>query len=321
MLKIEQYKTKYLEDIAKIFVNSYKHQRQIYQELPLKYSNLNNIAKMLDSLLEKNPGVVALNNNKIAGYMSGKTDIDSFKGSLKGVYTPEWAHGTINTPDKEEIYYKLYKHLAREWVSDKNYTHVTTYFSNDDVLKELYYNFSFGMLVIDGLRPLSEIEVDSVKDTVIREAEDSDIEAIKYMHKGINQHLLHSPVFLYHKDSDLSESAIYNKFFGDDFKTFVAVKNDRIVSGIRCMLDKGPGCKVVVDKGTLGINFGFTDIEYRGSGVATYLLNEVLRWGASNGMLRCTVDFESQNREAYRFWLRHFKPICYTVIRKVDDRI
>jgi hypothetical protein len=31
------------------------------------------------------------------------------------------------------------------------------------------------------------------------------------------------------------------------------------------------------------------------------------------------VDFEAANVAASRFWLRHFSPVCYSLIRHVAD--
>jgi hypothetical protein len=33
------------------------------------------------------------------------------------------------------------------------------------------------------------------------------------------------------------------------------------------------------------------------------------------------VDFEPQNIPAAHFWLKHFQPVCYSLIRHVDERI
>jgi len=56
-------------------------------------------------------------------------------------------------------------------------------------------------------------------------------------------------------------------------------------------------------------------------GIATLLLNEIFKRAKKDDMTICCVDFESQNSEGRRFWLKYFSPICYTMMRKVDDRI
>jgi GNAT superfamily N-acetyltransferase len=90
---------------------------------------------------------------------------------------------------------------------------------------------------------------------------------------------------------------------------------------MKALLNDGSGCDIVQDSGTIGINFAYTNREMQGLGIASQLLKEFMKWGTGNNMKRCSVDFESQNKEGSKFWLRYFKPICYSVIRKIDDRI
>jgi hypothetical protein len=54
--------------------------------------------------------------------------------------------------------------------------------------------------------------------------------------------------------------------------------------------------------------------------LASNILGNVLNWGLKNNMKRCSVDFESANIEGRKFWLKHFNPVCYSAIRKLDDR-
>lgn len=317
MIEVKQMQMKHIEDTAKIFIKNYAAQRKKHKELPKKYGDIDVIMSMHKKIVASNPSAVAISNNKVVGYMCGYKDIQSFKGSNAGAYIPEWAHSSIDT-QKEKIYQKLYRYLAKEWVTDKCYTHAITYFGDDLTLKEFVYRFGFGMLVIDGLRPIEEINVEQLTNITIREICEEDLPDLKKLSKRLNEHLNNSPIFL---NSFSDEEKIKEKFFNGHVKAFVAEKDGKIVSCIRAMINKGPGCTIVQDIGTIGINFGYTDPDIRGTGVASHLLNKLLKWGITSDMKCCVVDFESQNIEGYNFWLRHFKPICYTAIRKVDDRI
>jgi GNAT superfamily N-acetyltransferase len=55
--------------------------------------------------------------------------------------------------------------------------------------------------------------------------------------------------------------------------------------------------------------------------VATALLDRALTWAREAGYVRCAVDFEAMNVVAARFWLRHFRPVCHTLARHLDERI
>jgi GNAT superfamily N-acetyltransferase len=65
----------------------------------------------------------------------------------------------------------------------------------------------------------------------------------------------------------------------------------------------------------------FTKASARSKGVATALLNRSLEWARSQGYERCAVDFETMNFLASRFWLKWFEPVCYSLVRCVDERL
>jgi GNAT superfamily N-acetyltransferase len=79
-------------------------------------------------------------------------------------------------------------------------------------------------------------------------------------------------------------------------------------------------CTIIRDDKTCSITGAFTSEKARGRGIATALLDRSLRWARAQAYERCAVDFEPMNPLATRFWLRHFEPVCYTLVRHVDER-
>ena len=59
----------------------------------------------------------------------------------------------------------------------------------------------------------------------------------------------------------------------------------------------------------------------RGTGIGTALLRHGFEWARSSGYTHCSVDFESANLPGSRFWLRHFEPVCHSLMRRVDPRL
>lgn len=53
----------------------------------------------------------------------------------------------------------------------------------------------------------------------------------------------------------------------------------------------------------------------------TALLQSAMNEAAINGYKRDAVFFESQNSSGRNFWLKYFNPVCFSLVRKVDDRI
>jgi hypothetical protein len=45
------------------------------------------------------------------------------------------------------------------------------------------------------------------------------------------------------------------------------------------------------------------------------MLDAAIRYYAAEGLASCAVDFEAFNPEATAFWLRHFTPVCHSLMR------
>ncbi|MFX0064514.1 MAG: GNAT family N-acetyltransferase [Candidatus Hermodarchaeota archaeon] len=316
MLEIKPFHNEYVEEAANIFTMNYKLLREEYNELSSKYENLEIIKRMLREIIKENPSAVALTKNKVVGYLTGYSKIPKLKGSASGVYIPEWAHSSVISK-KERIYSSLYKFLAKKWVHNGCYTHILTFFANDTILKELFYRLCFGLLVIDGIRSIKRLNVKEMNDITIREVTERDLPTLQRIEERLIGHLNDSPIFL---NRAVKENTI-EEFLDDDVKTLVVEKDEKIRSCMRGTLNKSDGCDILQTQGTLGINFAYTDPKDRGLGLAAILLDELIKWGSLKNMHRCTVDYEAQNLEGTYFWMKYFNPICYSVLRKIDDRI
>jgi ribosomal protein S18 acetylase RimI-like enzyme len=321
MIKIKLFKKEHVEEASKIFIKNYKKLRKKYRALPIRYEKMDMIISLLSKLIKKNPAAIAFSNNKIVGYLTGYTRIPKFKGNAFGVYIPEWAHSSMESNEKQIVYYTLYRFLADKWIGLGCRTHCISIFANDGILSKLLNNLCFGMLVIDGVKSLRTIKTEKAKGLVIRQITEKDLPEIQEIDRHFIDHLNASPVFLYRPAKKWNIENLKNEFMNDNVKTVVAVSGGKIIACARGKLNGGEGSHILRGNGTLGVDYAYTYPDKRKKGVATALLNELIKWGASNKMAYCTVDFESQNKEAVDFWLRYFRPVCFSLIRKVDERI
>ena len=117
----------------------------------------------------------------------------------------------------------------------------------------------------------------------------------------------------------MSDDDVRTAFLGEGIITIVAVKGQEIVSCIRGVTQTG-NIQIVKDVGNVAINFAYTKKACRNTGIASLLVNELCHVIKQQKFKSCTVDFEAQNVEGKYFWLKHFSPICYSMMRKVDDR-
>ena len=77
---------------------------------------------------------------------------------------------------------------------------------------------------------------------------------------------------------------------------------------------------IVQDPGTASISGAFVRAAHRRHGVAETLLSAGIAWATDEGYERIGVDFESANLLASRFWLRHFSPVTYALVRRLAGR-
>lgn len=313
-----------VDEAAQLFVDNYNLLLGHYPAIPTTLSNHNTVSGMLGKLIATNPAVVAREEKtgRLLGYMVGFSQVPHLKGSSLGAYVPEWGHAVASGEDKERLYYDLYSAIADKWVADKCLTHLITFYAHDTVLKSLLFDLSFGLLVIDALAPLNTPGTRKKASLVVREATDQDLPVIRWLDHALEDHLSTTPVFLHVGPNEATDDDLREEYLGSGVKTFLAEEGDppEVVGGIRAMLHKGPGCASLQGEGTLGINFAFTQPSVREKGVAGELLGHLMAWGREHQMRRCAVDFESQNLSAKKFWMKVFDPICYSCIRKVDER-
>lgn len=317
-MHLEQFTEKHVEEAAKLFLIDYVEIKRKYPYLPETFNKVDNICSNLSKIIAENPSIIAIESNRIVGYLTGYSNIKELKGSASGSYVPEWAH-CANHDDADRIYGKLYTEMSRIWTGNRNLTHIIS-FLTDNELAQTFNMLGFGMQVIDAVKPLDNLKRSHLRGFAIERADENHISQLREFDLLMNEHLESPPIFLKRSDEKASEEQISRDFLSDDVITLVAIKNKEIISCIRGKKNSG-NIPILDDKGTFGINFGYTRSEYRSSGIASVLLNEILNRAKDEGAGFSSVDFESQNIEGRTFWLKHFEPLVYSMMRKVDDRV
>ena len=315
---VEEFKEKYIEDAAKLFQKNYSEMKVKYKYLPEKFENIDIICTNLKNIILKNPSFVAIRSNQIIGYLTGYSNIKELKGSFSGSYIPEWGHSAIIN-GRGFIYENMYAAISRIWADNKIYTHIISFLINMGLINT-FSMLGFGMQVIDAIRSLDILESNQLPGYKTKRANENHISQLKEFHFLINKHLESPPIFLKRNTERISDKQIIKDFLTDDRITLIATKNEEIISCISGKINNG-NISILDEKGTFGINFGYTKINHRRTGIASSLLNDLLEIVKRNDTVFCSVDFESQNIEGRNFWLKYFKPIVYSMMRKIDDRI
>ena len=314
--RILSFTKKYLEDAAKLFTRRYKQMRSKSAILPSQYEKQDLILPLLRNLVDNGSGAVAMRGPRLVGFLTGQV-LPHFRGH-RAVWSPEWANAA-EVGNSKEIYQSMYKVLSSKWVADGCSNHLITLFTDDYDAIDAWFWESFAMVAVDALRDLSPIKkIES--DIEMRKAEIQDLHLLSKFYEKLSQHLLAAPTFL--KKDHEDEKEHYEKLLSDPLcpHWFAYLGKDPVAfMGLRS--DNSSDCHIVRDEKTIRIAGAFTLKDERHQGVATNLLNHAIEWAISADYIRCAVDFEPENIVARRFWLRHFQPICYILIRHIDERI
>jgi GNAT superfamily N-acetyltransferase len=142
---------------------------------------------------------------------------------------------------------------------------------------------------------------------------------VMMLSKALEHHLAAPPTFLANtqeRDQDYHEGWLRDP----DKAVWLAHRGTEAVAYMKLGPASDDASTVIYDGKTTSILGAYTKEEVRGRGIATALLNRSLEWARAAGYERCAVDFEPMNPRAARFWLRHFEPVCYTLVRTVDER-
>ncbi len=307
---------KHLEDAALLVSQRYQRLREQEPHLPHRYAEVSNLLPLLQNILKvTGTGVAAIRGSQLVGFLTG-WQMPSFRGK-RSAYSPEWANAA-DMEDSARIYEEMYSHLSAIWLADKYIAHYISLFPNDIDALRAWNWMGFGMFAIDALRGLDPIQTD-VADVRIQRAESSDIEQVIELQEALWQYMKSAPIFLI---SEKRDRAYYEEWLGNPNKVvWLAYSNDEPVAFMRLGPADEDVCTIIIDEKTTSIYAAFTKEKARSEGIATALLDHALKSARESGYERCAVPFEPMNLLGTRFWLKYFKPVCFSILRIVDDRL
>jgi GNAT superfamily N-acetyltransferase len=313
-LEIAPLQDQHLEDAAALVTARYRALREQVSSLPSRYEDVSSILPPLRDLAGQAPGVVAMRDGQLAGFLLGMV-LAEFRGK-RAVYSPEWANA-VDVEGGRKIYQEMYAHLSARWVADGCFTHLVTLLAQDREAIDAWHWLGFGLTAVDAMRDLTPAQ-GAIAKFEIRRAGLEDIEEAMTLDQALRRHLAAAPVFL--MDEHGSES--YEQWLANSANVlWLASCGGEVAGGMGLEPSNTDACYIIRDETTISITSAFTKEGERNRGIGTALLDHSLDWARSAGYKRCAVDFEPQNIPAARFWLRHFQPVCYSLIRHVDERV
>lgn len=314
MIKFENVATKYVDESVVLALREYNIEKE-----KCKYLLDKNFEKELRGIIEKlfknKYGKVAIENNKIIGYLVFLGPWDGFFGEVRGGFSP-LGGSAFGGNDRNKLASQLFEEVSREMVKDKIFSFaISRYAHDDEVAKSLILN-GFGIRCSDAILKLKDRKiVDSLNvDYTFKELKGNKKREIEEMKKKLSRHLLDAPTYF---PTNVNR---FNEWFDkEDIRVFIAENNKEIMGYMS--LDTEAETFISDSKGIYNICGAYIDKRYRNKEVAKQLLEYICRVSENEKMTHLGVDCETLNPTALRFWSKYFDKYTYSYARRLDERI
>jgi GNAT superfamily N-acetyltransferase len=312
-MEIIPFREEFINDAAAMFVSNYRQLRRTVPVLPDTMENIPRVAGMLDELFQTCPGVAAVENGRLAGYM-GWYIVEHFReADITGAYCPVWAHCTIGNA-VAAVYRGMYRTASAYWATRGCGVHAISLLANDRPAEKIWFWNAFGLSVVDAIRPILPLDVRTAENLTVRRAQNQDADLIAVLDCEHMRHYNEPPIFMATHPPIRPDE--YREFIRDPGNTYWLAEFQGEPAGLmRFEVHSYGATNIVQSETTIAITGAFTRPQYRGKGSAAVLLDAALRYYSERGFERCSVDFESFNPEAANFWMKYFEPVCFSLVR------
>jgi GNAT superfamily N-acetyltransferase len=312
-MEILSFTQQYLPAAADLFVRNFSDLRKAVPALPATLEDEKLIAGKINGLLQGRPGIMALENRRLIGYLTWLV-ADHFRNTdRRGAYCPEWAHAAV-AERQSAVYRALYREAARQWAAQGCQVHAITLLAHDQEALQTWFWSGFGMGTVDAVRPMQLLEGFPQTQLMIRRAVIADTDALESLDREHCHYYTQSPVFMALPKSDNAEE--FRMFLAAPKNSiWLALADNRLVGFLRLDGYENDGADALSSPEMVKISGAYVLPTYRGRGANSAMLSAALHYYADLGMTCCAVDFEAFNPDAAAFWLRHFQPVCLSLMR------
>jgi GNAT superfamily N-acetyltransferase len=218
--------------------------------------------------------------------------------------------------------------LAEGWAGKGIRIHAAGLYATEAEALETFSLLGFGRIVMDAAAPVASIldavppqpygpSLASRPSVAIRPAEaNRDLAALVWMNAALAAHIGAPPVFMPRtRGADGQEWEAW--FREPEAVALIAEYGGEACGYIKAQAPQFDVSDAVRYQGVLGINGLYVDPACRGKGIATALLRGLAEYARVAGYGTVSVDCETTNPEAYRFWTRFFEPVGWSLERRI----
>ncbi len=316
-MKISAYDSRYRAEAAALFLRGFERQRRATPTLPDRLERAEEVTVLLDSLFRRCPGTIALEDDRLVGYL-GWFIVDRFRETnRKGAYVPEWGHASIDD-HKPAIYRALYRAAAEQWRTAGCGVHAITLLAHDQVAQQVWFWNGFGLTVVDAVRLMQPLNISTLTNLVIRKATLEDVAVLAELDVEHWQHYTRAPIFMTPRKSSTTDRLI--EFLARPRNSiWLALDYKSPIGFMRFEGYDFDSVAMVESEQTIAITGAYVRPASRGQKAAVAVLDAALRDYADRGFTCCTVNFESFNPEAAVFWMKFFEPVGLSVVRVPEN--
>jgi len=312
-MEIVPFQREYIDEAAALFAASLRRLRRHVPVLSDRMTDPARVADPLRRLLDAGPAIMALEGGKLTGYLGGYL-IDQFRDTdRKAAYCPEWGHA-VQEDGAAAITRALYREAAARWTDAGCQAHAVSLLAHDPVAEKTWFWQGFGLLVVDGVRPLTPVDAPFPAGITVRRAAADDADLLAELDAEHRQHYEQPPILM--APQAVHDAAGFADLLAEpENSVWLATKDNRAVGLVQFLPRNSGAADIVYAETNIAITGAYVRPEYRGQKAAVALLNTAFEDYARRGKDRCSVDFEAINPEAAVFWTKYFEPVCLSVMR------
>lgn len=304
----------YVEEVLHIAMEEYKAECLKCPDL-IQGNFEEELSGLLEALFDNHIGKVAIENEKVIGYLAFWGPIEGFFGNVKGAFSPLGGSG-FSGENRSKLASKLFQEVSEDLTQEGVCSYALSRYAHDEEVGRSFVLNGFGIRCSDAMMKLSERKISKSYDPSIScmELKGADKQKIRDLNKGLTRHLAGSPTFF---PTDLT---YLEEYMPDESIRVIAAKaQDKIVGFIKLKTEAENF--ITGSKALYNICGTFVAEEYRGKNVAQQLLEYVCQLAEKEKKTYLGVDCETLNPTALRFWGKYFTSYTYSYHRRIDERV
>ena len=300
---------------ARLAASGYRRLRGASPALPDRWAEPTQFEAELARLVAQGSAWAAIRRGRLIGHM-GAFETDWGAGPLS--WTPEWAWSVGVARDdgaaRRTAIHDLYATAAEGWTAFGARSHWISIYADDRDAADAFTWLGFGHHVVNAIRDLAPL--DPRPGIRVRPASVADTTVLQELEDGLRDHLTRPPTLLPLAPARSAEEQ-RRRIEDPGRAVLLADVGGRVAGHLLVGPVADDVATIVQDPRTASITGAFVRAEDRRTGVAETLLAAAIEWARSGGYERLGVDFESANTLASRFWLRHFTPVTFAMVRRL----